>query len=309
MSSDEDAVVDGSLKRDFEEISEIGVTPRGASKKVSMNAVYDAIRTMNGNLKNVLDNQVLLDSRLIALEGKVGSNNIVTTGEGINMDSEQEDEDEDQAETPANRPEYTNIVPPKIYELAPEDIPLVDKLFTTADLGLMKTSRKTFNIPRKFSDSIACPCNSGPTCFLAPHLVHGYTSNNDVPCDNADCCHFFFSAIIGEMTDMQSNPITGINPGSFELGSGTFNYQQHSLHGQTRGKLLAHLLYTHHMTVEQSKKYLPFLANHTHQKRKKEHEQWFVSKFINAGNPILCKPTRLTDPPTNAEVAAGNETV
>lgn len=270
---------------------------------MSLNGVYDAIRTLNDNIKTVLENQIMLDNKVSILEGKVGG------GVGDANDPEDDNSDEDNEESQV-LPEYTNITQSKLYLKEPGDIPLEDN-FSASDRKLLKASRLTFKVPTNFQKgfALACPCNSGISCNLAPHLNPGCSIKKNVDCEE-DCCHFFFTVQSTDVTDANGNELGTIAAGSFELGSsGTFNYQAHSLTGQARLKLLHHLLYTHHMTLDDAKKHLPFLEGFTQQQQKKDHEKWFIRNFINAGDTALCKPTFLTNPPTNAEAAAGNETV
>ncbi|GFH48134.1 predicted protein [Chaetoceros tenuissimus] len=296
MSSDEDAVV---LKRDFEEIPEIELNARSKTpKKLSSNDVYDAIRAINRNIRTILENQVVLDNKISSLEGKVEG--------AVGEDGENEDEDN---EEPQVFPEYTNITQSKLYLKEPGDIPLEDN-FSASDRKLLKACRLTFKVPTNFQKgfALACPCNSGISCNLAPYLNPGCSIKKNVACEE-DCCHFYFTVQSADVTDANGNELGTISAGSFELGSGTFNYQTHSLTGQARLKLLHHLLYTHHMTLDDAKKHLPFLEGFTQQQQKKDHEKWFIRNFINAGDTALCKPTFLTNPPTNAEAEAGNAPV
>lgn len=252
-------------------------------------------------MKTILSNQVLLDHKLAALEGTVGSGQEITNEPGV------EDNDEVQ---PAILPEYTNITQKKHHQMDPDDIPLDDNGFSESDRKLMKASRLTFKVPTNFTKAfaLACPCNSGTSCKLAPNLTPGYTGKIDVACEE-DCCHFFFTVLLKDTNDTNGEVLDSIVAGTYELGSDTFKYQEHSIQGQSRLKLLHHLLYTHHLTLEDSKKHLPFLASFKYQKHKLLHERWFISKFIEDGDPLLCKPTFLTNQPSNTEVAQGNEHV
>lgn len=272
---------------------------------VSTNAVYEAIRTLNGNIKTVLENQVVLDNKISSWEGKVGGG----VGEdGIDPEDHSGEEDNEGAQV---FPEYTNITQKqsKLYLMEPGDIP-VEENFSANDRKLLKASRLTFKVPTNFSKgfALACPCNSGSSCKLAPHLTTGCSIKKNVACEE-DCCHFYFTVQSPDVTDANGHELGTIAAGSFELGDGTFNYQTHSLTGQARLKLLHHLLYAHHMTLDDAKKHLPFLKGFTQQQQKKDHEKWFIRNFIKAGDTALCKPTFLTNPPSNAEAAVGNEAV